>query len=69
MSELKPALTVYDKIKTMSLIEMASFLSTVQHAADYEDDDYDPEVMEFLKAKIPENDPYWNNVGNGAENE
>ena len=49
--ENKP-LTYYDEIRNMSLEEMATFLSAGWNHADYEDGDWDPEIMAMLAAPV-----------------
>jgi len=47
-------MTLYEKFKTMSIEEMASYLSELYHSADYEDDDYDPDIMQMLISQVEE---------------
>jgi len=47
-------MNLYEKFKTMEIEEMATWLSVLKHHADYEDGDYDPEIMQMLKTEVSE---------------
>lgn len=44
-------MTLYEKIKSMTIEEMATFLSEAWNRADYEDGDYDPSMMAALESQ------------------
>jgi len=42
-----------DKIRQMSDDELATLISRTYHNADYEDDDWDPAFLAWLKQEVP----------------
>lgn len=45
-------MTLYEKIRSMTIEEMATFLSEGWHNVDYEDGDYDLDVMTMLQTEV-----------------
>lgn len=46
--------TLFEKFKTMSIEEMATWLSVLSNHVDYEDGDYDPDIMKMLQSNLVE---------------
>ena len=46
-------LTFYNAICSMSMEKMATFLSAGWNNSEYEDGDYDPEIMKMLQTREP----------------
>jgi hypothetical protein len=46
--------TLFEKFKTMSIQEMATWLSVLSNHVDYEDGDYDPDIMKMLQSNLVE---------------
>ena len=49
-------MTWYEKIRVMSIEEMANLISDTWHHTDYEEDDWDPGIMEWLKSEEAKED-------------
>ncbi len=47
-------MTRYERIKIMTIEEMAHLISVAWNHTDYEDDDWDPGIMEWLRSEAEE---------------
>lgn len=53
-------MTRYERIKIMTIEEMAHLISVAWNHTDYEDDDWDPGIMEWLRSEAEETAEDWN---------
>lgn len=44
-------MTNLEYIQNMSIVELASFISSIDHTTDYDDDDYDPAIYKWLESE------------------
>lgn len=47
-------MTNLEYIRSMNIVELASFISSIDHTTDYDFDDYDPNIYKWLESERDE---------------